>query len=250
MPEKLDLAVPEKDFMAVITDNQEKAQDFLKIVNDRKMFQVIGKNKHIEAEAWQLLGAYFNVDINVSDPEIIKVGENWGFRCRCELIRNGQLFSSGTAFCMSNERFSKGKEVYAVASMCQTRSIGKAFRNRLGFIAKLVELEATPAEEMNGHGVAGNSPTPKKTPKQPPKKAQPFDPKKAIQKIADKVGWPFPDQLWPYLQKRFGIKTPDQLTRDMATEAWNEADKIKKEYIDVVFKVDTSPPKPEETPPY
>jgi hypothetical protein len=41
-------------------------------------------------------------------------------------------------------------EEYAVASMSQTRAIGKAYRNLLGFVMKSAGYADTPAEEMDG----------------------------------------------------------------------------------------------------
>src|SRR6185369_14512327 len=38
---------------------------------------------------------------------------------------------------------------YAIASMAQTRAIGKGFRNLLGWLMKAAGVEATPAEEMD-----------------------------------------------------------------------------------------------------
>ena len=39
---------------------------------------------------------------------------------------------------------------YAILSMAQTRAIGKAFRNLIGWVIKMAGYESTPAEEMSG----------------------------------------------------------------------------------------------------
>jgi hypothetical protein len=52
------------------------------------------------------------------------------------------------AICSNKEMSKKGFDEYAIASMAQTRAIGKAYRNKMAFIMKMAGYEATPAEEV------------------------------------------------------------------------------------------------------
>lgn len=74
------------------------------------------------------------------------------YSCKTIIKRIGtnELVSQGVAFCSNLEKLKATFEQYAVASMAQTRSIGKAYRNLLGFIMKSAGYQDTPAEEMQG----------------------------------------------------------------------------------------------------
>lgn len=57
--------------------------------------------------------------------------------------------SRGTGFCSNLEMLKTGFDEYSVISMTETRSIGKGYRNLLGFVMKAAGMATTPAEEMN-----------------------------------------------------------------------------------------------------
>ena len=60
-----------------------------------------------------------------------------------------EIIGSGIAICTNKEKGKQYFEEYAIASMAQTRAIGKAYRNAFGWLMKLAGYEATPAEEMD-----------------------------------------------------------------------------------------------------
>lgn len=72
------------------------------------------------------------------------------YECECELIRANDQVKIGYGFAMcTNAEMKKVKfDEYAIASMVQTRAIGKAYKNILGFIMSAAGFETTPAEEM------------------------------------------------------------------------------------------------------
>jgi len=71
------------------------------------------------------------------------------FEARVEVYdRQGNLWSSGQALCSRGERTWAKRDAYALYSMAQTRSTGKAYRLPLSFLAVLAGLQPTPAEEM------------------------------------------------------------------------------------------------------
>jgi len=63
--------------------------------------------------------------------------------------QQGTVVSRGFAWCSNKESKKKSFEEYAIASMAQTRAIGKAYRNILSWIVKMAGYEATPAEEID-----------------------------------------------------------------------------------------------------
>lgn len=98
--------------------------------------------------------------IQVSKEEVKPYYE---YSCKTIIKRIGteEVISQGVATCSNLEKLKATFEQHAVASMCQTRSIGKAYRNLLGFIMKSAGYQDTPAEEMQGVKVEEPS-TPKK----------------------------------------------------------------------------------------
>jgi hypothetical protein len=76
------------------------------------------------------------------------------YECECKIIRltDGVTVGFGLGMCSNMEDAKVEFEEYAVASMAQTRTIGKAYRNLIGFIMKGAGIEGTPAEEMPEEG--------------------------------------------------------------------------------------------------
>lgn len=76
--------------------------------------------------------------------------EYFAYRCECSLknMATGEIVGSGYALCTNIESKKTGFDEYAVLSMSQTRAIGKASRNLIGFVMNHAGLESTPAEEM------------------------------------------------------------------------------------------------------
>ena len=84
-------------------------------------------------------------------PRIVKVEnispDKW--LAQAEIInKKGEIVSIGYALCSKAESKKAGFDEYAICSQAQTRAIGKAYRNLLGWIMKMTGMEATPAEEM------------------------------------------------------------------------------------------------------
>jgi hypothetical protein len=75
----------------------------------------------------------------------------FAYECEVDVVRidTQQRVSYGVGFCSNLELLKTGFDEYSVNSMSQTRGIGKAFRNLLGFVMNAAGMEATPAEEMD-----------------------------------------------------------------------------------------------------
>jgi hypothetical protein len=78
----------------------------------------------------------------------------FAYECDCviEKLSNHSKVSRGTGMCSNLELLKSGFDEYSVISMAETRSIGKAYRNLLGFVMKAAGVEPTPAEEMTEDG--------------------------------------------------------------------------------------------------
>lgn len=119
------------------------------IVQNRLFTRIRGKN-YVNVEGWQIAGAFTGVIPIVENVENLSQGTLYKYRAEVSLQdQNGNKVGYGVAICTNKE---KGKEMfdeYAVASMAQTRAVGKAFRMKLGWLLKIAGYETTPAEEMD-----------------------------------------------------------------------------------------------------
>jgi hypothetical protein len=64
-------------------------------------------------------------------------------------LRHQTTVGAGFAVCSNKESGKKFYQEFAIASMAQTRAIGKAYRNILAWIIRAAGYEPTPAEEMD-----------------------------------------------------------------------------------------------------
>ena len=108
-------------------------------------------------EAWQFAGSQLGLIPIVK--EVRNLGEcspitddaTYKYEATVEVVRlsDGMIMSRGYAVCSNKERSKRAFDEYAIASMAQTRAVGKAYRNILAWLMKAAGFEATPAEEMD-----------------------------------------------------------------------------------------------------
>lgn len=138
------------------TYNIQKMQDGVKVAKvlkglilKEKLYTVIQNHNYVNVEGWMIAGSLIGYDAvveevtNYSTEKEIK----WGAKVVIR-DRKGAVVSVGYALCSSYESKKKTFDEYAILSMAQTRAIGKAFRNKIGWLMKLAGYEATVAEEM------------------------------------------------------------------------------------------------------
>ena len=119
------------------------------IVQNRLYTDIKGKN-YVNVEGWQIAGAFTGVFPVVENVENLSDGEIYKYRAEVSLYdQNGAKVGSGVAICTNKEAGKKNFDEYAVASMAQTRAVGKAFRMKIGWLLKIAGYETTPAEEMD-----------------------------------------------------------------------------------------------------
>ncbi len=119
------------------------------ITRNNLSVKIVGKD-YVMVEGWQfaggLLGTFpriVNV-VNLSTKEEIK----WQAQVEIVNIKTNQVISTGFAVCSNKEGKKSTFDEYAILSMAQTRAIGKAYRNVIGWVIKLAGYEGAPAEEM------------------------------------------------------------------------------------------------------
>lgn len=141
--EQVELKSP-SDIMSFATSLKEM------IVQNNLFTNIKGKN-YVNVEGWQIAGAFTGTFPVVEKVEELpaKPGE---FKYRAEVsLRDddGRQVGYGVAICSNREAGKKNFDEYAVASMAQTRAVGKAYRMKIGWLLKVAGYETTPAEEMD-----------------------------------------------------------------------------------------------------
>jgi len=130
------------------------AVDLAKFIKENRLYQNIQGKEYVNVEGWQYAGSRLGilpvVDAltNMSDSTEIK------YMAKVNLLnlRTEQVVGAGFALCSNKEQGRKYYQEYAIASMAQTRAIGKAYRNILAWIIRAAGYEPTPAEEMDYQG--------------------------------------------------------------------------------------------------
>lgn len=120
------------------------------IVKNKLYTDVKGKN-YVNVEGWQIAGALTGIEAIVEKIENLSDEKTIRYRAEVSLYdtkRDGAKCGMGMAVCTNAEAGKKNFEEYAVASMAQTRAIGKAYRLKLGWLMKLAGYEPTPTEEI------------------------------------------------------------------------------------------------------
>ena len=113
--------------------------------------------EYITVEGWEVLGTMLGI---VPDTRIVEEMKNekgrvLGFKARATLYQNpdivdgkimgGHALATAEAYCTRDDF---QKKYFSMASMAQTRALGKAYRMALSWIIKLAGFEATYAEDM------------------------------------------------------------------------------------------------------
>ena len=115
------------------------------VIDKTKTFTVINGKKHVKVEGWETLGAMMRC---TSEVVLIKEYKNGYWSEAIIKDATGTQLSKGIGICLRDESNWKNKDDYAILSMAQTRSIGKAYRLAFSWIMSMAGYEPCPAEEM------------------------------------------------------------------------------------------------------
>ena len=124
-------------------------------VVDNKLYTGIQGKNYVHVEGWQFAGGMLGLM-----PRIVKVEQlnekgskaKWMAEAEIFNVKTGLVVGKGFAICSSEEGKKKSFDEYAILSMAQTRAVGKAYRNLIGWTMKLAGYQGTPAEEMTARG--------------------------------------------------------------------------------------------------
>jgi len=128
----------------------EFASELKRIIVDNKLYTDIRDKNYVNVEGWQIAGAFTGLYPVVELVE--KIADTAKIKYRAEVSlrdKDGNKVGYGVAICSNGEAGKTNFDEYAVASMAQTRAVGKAFRLKIGWLLKIAGYETTPAEEMD-----------------------------------------------------------------------------------------------------
>lgn len=113
--------------------------------------------EYVTVEGWEVLGTMLGI---VPDTRIVEEMKNdkgrvIGFKARATLYQHpilddgkivgGTVLSTAEAYCTRDDF---QKKYFSMASMAQTRALGKAYRMALSWVMKMAGFEGTFAEDM------------------------------------------------------------------------------------------------------
>ncbi|AHM61634.1 hypothetical protein D770_16900 [Flammeovirgaceae bacterium 311] len=140
------------------------AQDLAKFIRENRLAMQIQGKDYVNVEGWQYAGARLGILPVIEDVKRIQSNDDEvKYQAHVKLVnlKTDTIVGSGFAICSNRESGKRYYQEFAIASMAQTRAIGKAYRNILAWIIRAAGYEPTPAEEMDflmkdDAGAAGN----------------------------------------------------------------------------------------------
>ena len=139
------------------------AKDLARFIQDNQLSTQVQGKEFVNVEGWQYAGSRLGIVPIVE--HVINVGNEQELKYQAKVtlfdLRHGTTVGAGFAVCSNKESGKKFYQEFAIASMAQTRAIGKAYRNILAWIIRAAGYEPTPAEELE---YAGNVPAPASLP--------------------------------------------------------------------------------------
>jgi len=155
------LVVKDKNYKITSPKQMVEMANVLKgyVVKQRLYTNIFGKN-YVHVEGWQFAGGLMGLFPKVTNVEDVSKNGEYKWKAEVEIVsaKTNQVVSTGFALCSNKENKKKSFDEYAVLSMAQTRAIGKAYRNIVGWVMKLAGYEGTPTEEMVKVGDRINEP--------------------------------------------------------------------------------------------
>jgi hypothetical protein len=146
------------------------ATDLAKFIRENKLTHNVQGKEYVNVEGWQYAGSRLGIVPIVDQVLDMSHDGEIKYNARVSLfdLRSQQTVGAGFAVCSNKENGKKFYAEYAIASMAQTRAIGKAYRNILAWIIRAAGYEPTPAEEMDYQTVPQMAAVPMEAPKAAP----------------------------------------------------------------------------------
>tara|TARA_R110002020_G_scaffold137652_1_gene307020 strand:- start:273 stop:1286 length:1014 start_codon:yes stop_codon:yes gene_type:complete len=163
-PTDIVLAHPEEQ----MAQAKEWATTLIRTIDSNPKFtEMLGKNKYLKVEAWQMIAKFARLSIATTTEPIREKGEIVGYKSIARLVDMITGDDRGAAAeqqCRLDSDVQKGqhtvdKKHTAVMGMAQTRASSRVVRENYAFVALLGGFEPLTAEEITDDmRIAGSSP--------------------------------------------------------------------------------------------
>lgn len=138
-----------RDPKQVLSEAHRAAAALNDVVKKKKKPVIFNGENYLEFEDWQTVGRFYGVTAKIIETKYVEYGTAIGFEAKAVALRaDGMEISAAEAMCLNDERNWKGKPLFQLKSMAQTRAASKALRNVLAWVVVLAGYKPTPAEEM------------------------------------------------------------------------------------------------------
>ena len=119
---------------------------------EQKLVSQIQDRDYVKVAGWQYAGTKLGIVPMVEEVADQSSEKEIRYQTRVALlnIHTNQYVGCGFGLCSNTEHKKQKNPAYAIQSLSQTRAIGKAYRNLLGWVIELAGFSSTPAEEMEG----------------------------------------------------------------------------------------------------
>ncbi len=221
---------------AMLDQARKVADCLMKLVEEKQLYLTVGRRKHLYVEAWETLAHFYGITAKVTDvrPVIDEITGAAGFEATADAIHmpTGAVISSARSMCLNNEENWNERPKYEgsggqrrqigvvavptfqLASMAQTRAVGKVLRNVLAFVVTLAGYQTTPAEEMTGNETQAAKAQPEQANGKNGDANRISDPqRKRLFAIAKEVGCPM-NNLVLLFQKKYHFQQAFEITRE------------------------------------
>lgn len=132
-----------------ISKMPEMARTLKEHILEHRLYTSISSKNYVHVDGWSFAGAMLGLLPVVKEVRDLSTDKEVKWLAHVEIVdKTGRVVGTGFATCSNKETRKKSFDEYAVLSMAQTRAIGKAYRNIIGWVIKLAGYETTPSEEM------------------------------------------------------------------------------------------------------
>lgn len=139
------IASPQQDMKFAV----ESAKLLKQIVSQNNWTTKIQGKDYLGFEAWQTLARFYGYTVKTAATRYVEYGTAKGFEAKSEVLnREGVVIGGAEAVCLNDEYNWKGKPIFSLKSMAQTRASAKALRQILSWVVVLAGFAPTPTEDM------------------------------------------------------------------------------------------------------
>lgn len=139
----------------VLEEARQAAMSLKQVIAMKPKPFVLNGEQYLEMEDWSLLGRFYGITAKIVEDSVryLELEGAKGYEARAVAFHlpSGKEISAAEAMCLDNEPNWRGKPLFQLRSMAQTRACAKVLRNVLSWVVVLAGYKPTPAEEMIEH---------------------------------------------------------------------------------------------------